>query len=77
MHNVATQGGKFAIAACYGEAMVGVAIVGRPVSAQLQDGVIYGGDTGLCLGWTLLRIPVLFCTGDAGAFGNRWAAREW
>ena len=38
-HNKPTQGGKFAIAACYDEAMVGVAIVGRPVSATLQDGV--------------------------------------
>ena len=38
-HNKPTQGGKFAIAACYGEEMVGVAIVGRPVSATLQDGV--------------------------------------
>ena len=38
-HNKPTQGGRFAIGAIYGDALIGVAIVGRPVSAQLQDGL--------------------------------------
>lgn len=38
-HNKPVQGGRFAIAACFDDAVVGVAIVGRPVSATLQDGV--------------------------------------
>ena len=38
-HNRPTKGGRFAVAACYDEDMVGVAIVGRPVSATLQDGL--------------------------------------
>ena len=38
-HNKPTQGGRFAIGAVYGDALIGVAIVGRPVSAQLQDGL--------------------------------------
>ena len=37
-HNKPTQGGKFAIGALYNDEIVGVAIVGRPVSATLQDG---------------------------------------
>lgn len=37
-HNKPTQGGKFSIGALYGDEMVGVAIVGRPVSATLEDG---------------------------------------
>jgi len=38
-HNKPTQGGKFAISAANGSNTVGVAIVGRPVSATLQDGL--------------------------------------
>ena len=38
-HSRPTQGGKFAIAACHNETVVGVAIVGRPISATLQDGL--------------------------------------
>jgi len=38
-HNKPTQGGRFAIGAIYGDELIGVAIVGRPVSAQLQDGL--------------------------------------
>ena len=37
-HNKPTQGGRFAIGASTGDEMVGVAIVGRPVSATLQNG---------------------------------------
>ena len=37
-HNKPTQGGKFAIGALYDDELVGVAIVGRPVSATLDDG---------------------------------------
>tara|TARA_R100000664_G_scaffold1602_2_gene4075 strand:- start:1138 stop:1590 length:453 start_codon:yes stop_codon:yes gene_type:complete len=36
-HNKPTQGGRFAIGASVEEGLVGVAIVGRPVSATLQD----------------------------------------
>ena len=38
-HNKPVQGARFAIAAIYGEEMVGVAIVGRPVSRLLDDGL--------------------------------------
>ena len=38
-HNKKTQGGRFAIGAVYGDVMVGVAIVGRPVARTLQDGL--------------------------------------
>ena len=38
-HNKPTQGGKFAIGALYDDELVGVAIVGRPVSAVLDDGM--------------------------------------
>ena len=37
-HNKPTQGGKFAIGAVYDDELVGVAIVGRPVSSVLDDG---------------------------------------
>jgi len=37
-HNKPTQGGKFAIGALYNDVVVGVAIVGRPVSAILDNG---------------------------------------
>ena len=37
-HNKPTQGGKFAIGALHEDELVGVAIVGRPVSATLDDG---------------------------------------
>ena len=37
-HNKPTQGGKFAIGACFGGELVGVAIVGRPVARMLDDG---------------------------------------
>ena len=37
-HNKPTQGGKFAIGALHDDELVGVAIVGRPVSATLDDG---------------------------------------
>ena len=37
-HNKPTQGGKFAIGALHDDELVGVAIVGRPVSATLNDG---------------------------------------
>ena len=36
-HNKAPQGGLFAIAVSYEEEVIGVAIVGRPVSRQLAD----------------------------------------
>ena len=38
-HNKPTQGGKFAIGAIYDNELVGVAVVGRPVSATLDDGL--------------------------------------
>ena len=38
-HNKPTQGGRFAVGATYGDDLIGIAIVGRPVSAILQDGV--------------------------------------
>ena len=37
-HNKPTQGGRFAIGAVVDGNLVGVAIVGRPVSQGLQDG---------------------------------------
>jgi len=37
-HHIAPQGGKFAIAVALGEDVVGVSIVGRPVSRRLDDG---------------------------------------
>ena len=37
-HNAAPQGGLFAVGLAEGEAMVGVAIVGRPVARPLDDG---------------------------------------
>lgn len=37
-HNKPTVGGKFAVGASDGERLVGVAIVGRPIARQLQDG---------------------------------------
>ena len=37
-HNKPTRGGKFAIGALYNDLVVGVAIVGRPVSRTLDDG---------------------------------------
>ena len=37
-HNKPTQGGRFAIGASTGRDLIGVAIVGRPLSATLQDG---------------------------------------
>ena len=37
-HNKPTQGGKFSIGALFNNEIVGVAIVGRPVSAILDDG---------------------------------------
>ena len=37
-HNKPTQGGRFAIGASVEEGLVGVAIVGRPVSQTLDDG---------------------------------------
>ena len=38
-HNKPVQGAKFAIGASDGDRLVGVAIVGRPVSRHLDDGV--------------------------------------
>jgi len=38
-HNKPVAGARFAIGASDGNAMVGVAIVGRPVARHLQDGV--------------------------------------
>lgn len=38
-HNKPVQGAKFAIGASDGEQLVGVAIVGRPISRHLDDGV--------------------------------------
>ena len=38
-HNKPVAGARFAIGASDGEALIGVAIVGRPVARQLQDGV--------------------------------------
>lgn len=37
-HNKPVQGAKFAIGASDGEKLIGVAIVGRPVSRHLDDG---------------------------------------
>ena len=37
-HNKPTQGGRFAIGATTGDALVGVAIVGRPIARLLDDG---------------------------------------
>lgn len=37
-HHDAPQGAKFALAAWHGGALVGVAMVGRPVSRRLDDG---------------------------------------
>lgn len=38
-HNKPTQGGKFAIGALHNNELFGVAIVGRPVSRMLDDGL--------------------------------------
>ena len=38
-HNKPTNGGKFSIGAIYGDELVGVAIVGRPVARMLDDGL--------------------------------------
>lgn len=38
-HNKPVQGAKFAIGATHSDRLVGVAIVGRPVSRRLDDGV--------------------------------------
>lgn len=38
-HNKPVQGAKFAIGASDGKSLIGVAIVGRPVSRHLDDGV--------------------------------------
>lgn len=38
-HNKPVQGAKFAIGASHSDRLVGVAIVGRPVSRRLDDGV--------------------------------------
>jgi len=38
-HNKPTQGGRFAIGAMNDDELVGVAIVGRPISATLDDGL--------------------------------------
>jgi len=38
-HNKAPTGGLFAVGASDGEGLVGVAIIGRPVSRHMQDGV--------------------------------------
>lgn len=38
-HHDAPQGGKFALAAWHQEQLVGVAVVGRPVSRVLDDGL--------------------------------------
>lgn len=38
-HHDAPQGGKFALAAWHSDAIVGVAIIGRPVSRALDDGL--------------------------------------
>lgn len=38
-HNKPVQGHKFCIGAMYNSTLVGVGVVGRPVSATLQDGV--------------------------------------
>ena len=38
-HNKPVQGAKFAVGASDGEKLVGVAIVGRPISRHLDDGV--------------------------------------
>jgi hypothetical protein len=37
-HNIAPVGGVFAVGASDGQRLVGVAIVGRPVSRNMQDG---------------------------------------
>ena len=37
-HNKAVRGAKFAIGASYNDQLVGVAIVGRPISRRLDDG---------------------------------------
>ena len=38
-HSLSTAGGKFAVAARYGDRLVGVAIAGRPVARLLDDGL--------------------------------------
>jgi hypothetical protein len=38
-HNKPVQGAKFSIGASDGECLIGVAIVGRPVSRHLDDGI--------------------------------------
>jgi len=47
-HNKPTNGGKFSIGACFGDELVGVAIVGRPVARMLDDGVT-GEVTRVCV----------------------------
>lgn len=56
-HNKAPQGGLFAVGASDGQRLVGVAIVGRPVSRHMQDGgtaevtrccVVDGAPKGTC-----------------------------
>ena len=75
-HNKPTNGGKFSIGAAYGGELVGVAIVGRPLARMLDDGLTVE-VTRVCVVDHAPKTLAVFCTGDAGAFGNRWAAKGW
>jgi len=55
-HNKPVQGARFAIGARYDGQLIGVAIVGRPVSRQLQDGLT-AEVLRVCTDGTARRLP--------------------
>lgn len=71
-HHAAPQGGLFAIGASDGDAIVGVAIVGRPVARFLQDGWT-AEVTRLCTDGTRNACSMLYaaCWRAARAMGYR------
>lgn len=75
-HNKPTQGGKFAIGACFGGELVGVAIVGRPVARMLDDGVT-AEVTRVCVVDHAPKNTCSFYTGGVGESGNKWVGSEW
>ena len=78
-HNKRTQrdGGRFAIGATTGEEMVGVAIVGRPISQGYWMMVTRLKSLDV-VSWTMpLRVLAHFCMAVAGESGSKWAVRGW
>jgi len=65
-HHQKPQGHKFSIAAIEGEAIVGVAIVGRPISRMLDNG--YTAEvTRLCTDGTYNACSMLYAAAARGA----------